>query len=145
MDHPVTASVLHQILLVEADRGSADPIRAALGRRADLRLHVLGDVVSAIRFLAKRDGFLHAPTPDLILLAARLPYFAGTALLQERRRRPALGGIPVVAYGTDEEERDACLALGADGFLVRPEDPVLWQRTVDRALVHHLPTAAVPP
>jgi CheY-like chemotaxis protein len=145
MDRPVATSSIPQILLVEADRGLAELIRTSLGRRADLRVHVLGDVVSAIRFLAKRDGFIHAPTPDLILLDLELPYFAGTALLQERSRRPAWRCIPVVVFSTRDQDCLQCLALGADRHLLKPADPVGWQRLVEEVVARHLPAIGVPP
>lgn len=145
MDHPVAASVLHHLLLVEADRGFAEIICADLGQRADRRVHLLGDVVSAFRFLAKRDRFSDAPTPDLILLDLRLPYFAGTALLHERRRRPAWRAIPVVVVGDTEDDELNCRALGADGFLGRLEDPRRWLEKMNVVVTHHLPTAPVGP
>lgn len=144
MPRPVTASI-PQILLVEADRGLAEIVRASLGRRADLRVHVVGDVVGAIRFLAKRDGFLHAPTPDLVLLDLELPYFSGNALLQERRRRPAWSTIPVVVFSAREQDALPSLALGAEAHLNKPGDSADWQRLVEEVVARHLPTVAVPP
>lgn len=133
--------IMHQVLLIEADQTQAALIREALSRKPNLQAHFLPDVVHAIRFLAKRDGFVHAPTPDLILVDRDLPYFSGTALLEERRRRPSWSTIPVVMLSRSSDDRLDCLAHGADGHVVKPTDPHGWQRLVDAVLVRHLPLA----
>lgn len=136
--------LIHQILLVESDHRQAALIREELGARPHLRVHILPDVVNAIRFLAKRDGFQHAPTPDLILLDLQLPYFSGAALLEERRRRPAWSAVPVVVISGSADDRLECLAHGADDHVVAPSDPAAWHRLVETTLARHLPLATIP-
>lgn len=141
MAGPIVTRVIHQVLLVENDDRDAGLIREALDGRPDSQLHIVPDVVGAIRFLAKRDGFIHAPTPDLILLALRLRHFPGTALLEERRRRPTWGRIPVVVLGTASDDRPASVARGADDHVVKPADPTAWRQLMEGLLSRHLPVA----
>ncbi|HEX3135038.1 MAG TPA: response regulator [Planctomycetota bacterium] len=136
-------SVIHQILLIENDAQHAQLIRNALSTKANLRVHILPDVVTAIRFLAKRDGFVHAPTPDFILVDFDLPYFSGTVLLEERRRRPHWSSVPVVMLSRSVDDRLDCLAHGADGHVVKPADATSWRRLVEEVLVRHLPLATL--
>lgn len=133
--------VMHQILVIEADQKHAGLIREALNGKSNLRVHILPDVISAIRFLAKRDGFTHAPTPDLVLVARELPYSCGTALLEERRRRPSWSTIPVVMLSRSTDDSLDYLAHGADGHVTKPTDSHEWQRMVDDVLIRHLSLA----
>ena len=133
--------MLHQILLIEGDRKNAGLIREALSARPNLRLNIVPDVVNGIRFLAKRDGFIHAPTPDLVLVDGDRPYSSGTALLEERRRHPSWSDIPVVMLSRSPADRQDCLAHGADGHVVSPTDPHACQRMVDEVFARYLPLA----
>lgn len=144
MSEPSANQTIHQVLLVENDRTLADLIRTGLGGRDDLRVHIMPDVVKAIRFLAKRDGFAHAPTPDLVLLDVQLPYFSGTALLHERRQRPSLSGIPVVTMSADRDDEATCLSLGATAHVLKPNDPAAWRDLIADILNQHLPLLTPP-
>jgi DNA-binding response OmpR family regulator len=144
MSEPRANQTIHQVLLVENDKTLADLIRTGIGNREDLRVHIMSDVVNAIRFLAKRDGFAHAPTPDLVLLDLHLRYFSGTALLQERRRRPSWSGIPVVTIGTSKDDEATCLSLGATAHVMKPQDPAAWRDLVGDILNQHLPLLTPP-
>lgn len=135
---------LHHVLLVDNDRTQADRISAGLAERSDLQVHVVSDVVKAIRFLGKRDGFIHAPTPDLVLLDLGLRYFPGTALLQERRRRPSWSGIPVITYSTSSDDAPGCLSLGANAHLVKPSADADWRPLLDDLFARHLPMPTPP-
>jgi DNA-binding response OmpR family regulator len=144
MPESVTAHSLQQILLVEKDHPHADVIRTEISGRANLRVHTTTDVVNAIRFLSKRDGFAQAPTPDLIILGLELPYFSGMALLQERRRRPSWHTIRVVVLSDGVEDGLSCLAHGADGHAIRPQTAEAWRSLIADILQTHLPVLTPP-
>ena len=134
----------YHVLLIDDDRVQADHIRSELSERADLQVHVVADVVKAIRFLTKQDGFMHAPTPEFVLLNLELPYYPGTALLHERRCRPSLRGIPVIAFSAVPADALNCLSLGANAHVVKPETPAAWRPLLHELLARHLP-ALTPP
>ncbi|MBA3697368.1 MAG: response regulator [Planctomycetes bacterium] len=136
--------VIPQMLVVEHDRIQADAIRSELGDRPDLRIHILSDVVNAIRFLAKRDGFIHAPTPDLILLNLKLPHFPGTALLQERRWHPSWQTIPVVTLSESRADGLPSLALGATDHVLKPQTSDGWRTLINLVIARYLPLLTPP-
>lgn len=138
------ASHIHQILVIEYDPSGTRAVRTELDGWSDLRAHYLNDVVNAFRFLSRRDHFADAPTPDLILLSLELPYFSGTALLQERRRRASWRTIPVVVVSDRTEDSLPCLALGADHHVVRPKKSNEWRRIIHDLRQRYLPLATPP-
>ena len=77
--------------------------------------------------------------PRLILLDLNMPAMDGRQVLQHLQAEPALAGVPVVMLSTSEAEVDieACLALGALSYLVKPFDYdnfVRLLRTLGQAL-----------
>lgn len=144
MAETVDTHPLHHLLLVDNDRVLTDHIRAELAERSDLQVHVVSDVVKAIRFLGKRDGFIHAPTPDLVLLDLALPYYPGTALLQERRRCPSWSGIPVIVFSDSHDDAQSCVSLGANAHVVKPLLSSEWRPLLGDLLARHLPLPTPP-
>jgi CheY-like chemotaxis protein len=64
---------------------------------------------------------------DLILMDVQMPVMDGLATTQLIRAEEAQRGLdrtPIVALSANAfpEDRDACLAAGMDGFLVKPLD-----------------------
>ncbi len=137
MPHPVHP--IQQVLLIENHASHADVICTELSELPEVCVTLMANVVNAIRFLAKRDGFRQAPTPDLVLLDLDLPYFSGMALLHERRRRPAWSSIPIVVLSEHEHDRQTCLAHGADNHLLKPHDRPAWRPLIRHILAQHLP------
>lgn len=144
MSETIVRSALHHLLLVESDSRDADGIVRALRGCRSVRVNLLRDVVHAMHFLSKRDTYLSAPTPDLILIDLHLRYFSGAALLEERRRRPAWATIPLVVLSETPDDRIACLAHGADGHVVKPPDVSGWRRVLGDVFGRHLPLAERP-
>jgi two-component system, OmpR family, phosphate regulon response regulator PhoB len=66
-----------------------------------------------------------AERPDLLLLDLMLPGFSGYEVLQEMKRRPDLGEVPVVVLTArrDEADRVMGLELGADDYVTKPFSP----------------------
>ena len=64
--------------------------------------------------------------PDLIVADILMPVMDGFSLCREWKQDERLKRIPFVFYTatyTDEKDRDFALGLGAEHFIVKPEDP----------------------
>jgi CheY-like chemotaxis protein len=63
-----------------------------------------------------------AQLPDLLLLDLNMPFKDGRQALKELRATPAFTALPIVIMTTSnsDDDRQACLAAGADDYLVKP-------------------------
>ena len=129
---------LRHILLVEDNPGHALLVGEALHDHPCVRLHTVQNVVHAIHFMTKMQGYWDAPTPDLIILDLHLPLFSGQALLEERRRRHFCPVVPVVVVTGSAGERVDCLLLGATDFHLKPMEWSQWQALVEQIVAQHL-------
>jgi CheY-like chemotaxis protein len=69
------------------------------------------------------EGLEKAKTkPDLVLLDITMPVMDGLAMLQGMRAEPELQQIPVVMLTAEGQKTsaDQALALGSNGYLVKP-------------------------
>lgn len=70
--------------------------------------------------------YLQAPSlqqlPDLLLLDLNMPLKDGRQALKELRSSPVFRGLPIVIMTTSnsDDDRQACLAAGANDYLVKP-------------------------
>ncbi len=85
-------------------------------------LHIAADGVEALDFLFRRDKFVDAPRPDLILLDLNLPKKDGREVLAEIKNDADLKRIPVVVLTTSESESDIFKSyqLHANCFITKP-------------------------
>ena len=130
--------VVRHILLVEDNSSDVALIREIITEIPHVQLHSVSDTIKAIHFLIKREGFDHAPDPDLIILDIRLPIFSGKTLLEERRRRQLHPLVPVVVLTTTSDERLDCMILGATEFHTKPSDWPQWLDLIQRMVARHL-------
>jgi two-component system, chemotaxis family, chemotaxis protein CheY len=58
----------------------------------------------------------------MIITDLNMPYMDGIELVRTIRKDPAQAAVPVLVVTTEQEpkERDAAMAAGADGYLVKP-------------------------
>jgi len=105
-----------RVLIVDHQRNLAEAL-AYLLRRAGYTVRVAANGADALAAAA-------AESPDVVLLETSLPDLDGYTLY-ERLRGEGAGhcGIVVLTANQREAERDKALALGADGYLVKPFDP----------------------
>ncbi len=82
------------------------------------------------RVLEASDGqsgldLAFASCPDLILLDLKMPGLDGLQVCQKMRADPRLRNIPIVVLSSsdDSDEIEACLQLGAQGYLMKPFRP----------------------
>jgi signal transduction histidine kinase len=74
--------------------------------------------------------------PDIVLLDLGLPEIDGYAVATKLRAQRELESTPIVAV-TADGDRDRALALGCDGFIMKPLDVDLFQGQVAAYLAGH--------
>jgi signal transduction histidine kinase len=74
--------------------------------------------------------------PELVLVDINVPDLDGYEVILRLRGMSALEGIPVVVI-TAEGDRQASLAVGADGFIGKPIEAGRFAKTVERFLRGH--------
>ncbi|MFC2107148.1 response regulator [Bacteroidota bacterium] len=119
-----TASFI-EILLVEDNPGDIKLTKVALEEFKILnKLNVVTDGVEALDYLFKRNKYLNAETPDLILLDLNLPKKDGREVLDEIKSDDVLKSIPVVILSTSENEDDVNNAYNrhANCYITKPID-----------------------
>jgi PAS domain S-box-containing protein len=88
--------------------------------------------------------------PDLIISDILMPVMDGFALCHAWKKDERLRQIPFVFYTatyTDERDREFALSLGAEQFLVKPEEPDVFIRKIREVIqqVQRLPAPPAPP
>lgn len=114
-----------EILLVEDSPGDVRlTIEALKEGKVKNRLSVARDGEEALDFLHKRGAFLHASTPDIILLDLNLPRKDGREVLADIKSHPQLRRIPVVILTTSNAEEDILRSydLHVNCYITKPVD-----------------------
>ena len=107
------------VLVIDDTDATADltllAVRSAAPHAKVVRFH---DATKALRFL-----FLAPAHPKLVLLELGRPTHRGLHVIERLRSSPRLGAIPVVVLTAtrDQSAVDASHALGANGFITKPD------------------------
>lgn len=118
-----------KLLLVEDDRIN-ELVATRMLNRAGLSVEVARDGAAALDMAALGEY-------DLILMDVQLPDMDGFEVTRQIREadegRP---GIPILAMTANpmDDNRQACLAAGMDGFISKPVDRALMIETIDAHL-----------
>jgi PAS domain S-box-containing protein len=121
-------------ILVAEDNEINALLAQALLTRLGHRVTVVGDGLAAVRaFVAS----LEAGSPyDLLLMDVQMPGIDGLEAARRIRAAEADSGAPrarifALTANAQAEDRDACLAAGMDGFLVKPLDRERLREAID--------------
>lgn len=87
-------------------------------------VHVVGSAEEAMRFLQKKEKYVSADSPDLIICDLYLPGKNGQYILEQIKSSRALMSIPVVMFSDSVEESAIAQAYsgGAEIYLRKPLD-----------------------
>jgi CheY-like chemotaxis protein len=114
-----------EILLIEDNLGDARlAIEALRDGGVKCRISLMRDGKEAMEFLFRRDIYVNAPRPDLILLDIFLPKMGGREVLTKIRADEELEHIPVVVLTASEVHEGILRAenLAIDAYMVKPVD-----------------------
>ena len=116
---------LVEILLIEDNPGDARlTLEALKDGKIKNNLHIVYDGLEATDYLYKRNKYVDAPRPDLIILDLNLPKKNGLELLEEIKVDENLKSIPVVILTISKSEEDILRSynLHANCYLIKPID-----------------------
>ena len=86
-------------------------------------------------------------TPDLVIADILMPVMDGYSLCRKWKTDAALNRIPFIFYTatyTEPEDRDFAIGLGAERFIVKPQDPEVLIHVIGEVLQQHAPSTAAP-
>lgn len=112
-----------ELLLVEDNEGDVILTKIAFrDSEYNNNISVAYDGVEALDFLYKKNGFLDAPRPDIILLDLNLPKKDGFEVLKEIKADENLRRIPVVVMTSSQADQDIVRSYNsqANGYIIKP-------------------------
>lgn len=113
------------ILLVEDNPGDIRLTREAFkDGRIKNEINVVMDGEEAVLYLKKKDKYVNASTPDIILLDLNLPKKDGREVLAEIKSDPELKCIPVIILTTSSAQSDILNTYSnhANCYIMKPVD-----------------------
>nr|MBI1232709.1 response regulator [Cytophagales bacterium] len=113
------------LLLVEDNDGDILLTKEVLEERNIVsELSVVKDGKDALLFLLKQDQYVHAKSPDIILLDINLPKKSGLEVLAFIKNHEELRQIPVIMLTTSSSELDLRKSYSnhANCFITKPVD-----------------------
>jgi CheY-like chemotaxis protein len=120
-----------RILCVDDEHDIRTIATMSLGLDPAMEVRSAGSGAEALAMLEAGDW-----RPDVALLDVMMPGMDGPTLLTEIRARPAIADLPVIfmTARARQSDVDAYRALGANGVIVKPFDPIELAKQV-RALI----------
>ena len=101
-----------------------------------IELHHASDGEQALAFLRRTEPYRDAPRPELILLDLNTPKKNGFEVLREIKASQSLRSIPVIVFSSSSlaADRNTSFALGAEGFVTKPNSLDLFIEAVKSTL-----------
>lgn len=116
-------NLLPEILVVDDNPADIGLVREALTHSAhSSHINSVEDGVMAMAFLERREKYLNAVRPDLVILDLNLPRKDGLAVLAAMKAGPDLRRIPVVIFSTSQLRKDIVRSyeMGANCYVSKP-------------------------
>lgn len=116
------------LLFVDDDFADRLMVRRALGEsEVDCELYAAAGGAEGLDYLFRRGEYRdpeNSPRPDLVLVDLNMPEVDGWQVIEAIRGDTEIGQLPVVAFSTSSDDRDVAraYALGANSYLVKPDD-----------------------
>ena len=114
-----------RILLIEDNPGDIRLTQEALKEsQTEIHLDVVSDGEQALDFLMKRNKYVTANRPHIILLDLNLPRKNGIEVLKEVKVNDSLKRIPIIVLTTSDADHDISKAynLHANCYILKPVD-----------------------
>ncbi len=112
-----------EVLLVEDNEDDVLITRRGFrGVEFSINLHHVPNGLECLNFLKKQGSYVHAPTPDLILLDLNMPVMDGREALAKIVGDEKLRKLPVVVLTTSSSERDvsAMYDMRCNSYITKP-------------------------
>jgi two-component system chemotaxis response regulator CheY len=117
---------MKKVLVIEDDAPLCWLLEKIL--RSKYEVIMMNDGMEAWSWLT--DGNL----PDLIISDLKMPSLDGKELLENLSNSGLFKNIPVIILSGYDDQRGVCLELGAFTYLLKPFEPQLLLKEVNRAL-----------
>ena len=114
-----------KILLVEDNPGDVRLVLEALKSiKKEYEINIAMDGEEAIDYLRKKDKFVEAPRPDIILLDLNLPKINGLEVLSDIKSDSSQKTIPVIVLSSSEADSDIfeSYRCHANCYLTKPSN-----------------------
>ena len=114
---------MHDLLIVDDNPADVVLAREALSGSAHrTQIHSVEDGVEAMAYLNRRDKYVNAIRPDLVILDLNLPKKGGLAVLAAMKAGPDLRRIPVAIFTTSQLRNDIVRSyeMGANCYVSKP-------------------------
>ena len=137
-----------EVLVVEDNPGDVRLIEAGFDEtRIERSLTVVRDGAAALDYLHRRNGYESADRPDLVLLDLNIPKKTGRDVLERVRGDSGISSIPVVVLTGSRADNHVVEThdLGADGYFVKPADPLEFISLVETVWNSLVSSGTVPP
>ena len=96
----------------------------------DIRVTCMHDCISLLNYLTNQ------PLPDIVFLDLNMPVLSGWDCLKKFRQNSQWDKIPIVIYSTAsrQETIDQCRQLGANRYIVKPNDSAKLKEAISSAI-----------
>ena len=135
-DRPAAAAIPNanyqgaRVLLVDDDVRNLLALTPLL-EQWGLDVMAAGDGEEALETLATADSF------DVLLMDIMMPGMDGYEVIRQLRQQPGFADLPVIALTAkaSDEDRQQCLAAGANDCVVKPLNPQTLKNALDEYLI----------